>query len=667
MAELGYLALFLALVASLYALLGYLSGARGRPGLLHRARASLMASFILLSLSIFVLALALLFHDFSIDYVARYSSTATPAPYLLSALWAGNKGSLLFWAWLLAVFSAIMVRKRDSAGEGLLPHAAAVMMFCQLFFLVLLVSLYNPFTRLPVMPAEGSGLNPMLENPGMVIHPPLLLAGYVALTVPFALAVAALAGGRLDNRWLLPVRKWALVAWLFLGAGNIIGAWWAYVELGWGGYWAWDPVENAGLIPWLLTTAFLHSVIMQRRRGIFRGWNMVLIILAFNLAVFGTFLTRSGVLASVHTFGASPVGPLFIGLLIFLILGSLALLWYRLPQLQSDHELDSMISRESSFLLNNLLLVGAAFAVFWGTVFPLISEAVRGVKVTVNAPFFNQVEGPILLALVLLMGVCPLIGWRRASTENLIRNFAYPLAVAAISAPILYFGFGVRVIYAAIAFAACAFVLATLVLEFCRGTRAKHRLTGRNYPACLASLIWGNKPRYGGYIIHLGVILMAIGVAGSQAYKVEQEVTLDKGQDTTVGAFRLVYEGLNTFPTQRKEVVSATIAVYSGDRLLGRMSPSKEFHNTHDTPNTEVTIRSTLLEDLYLILNSWEGERANFKFIVNPLVIWIWIGGWVVLLGAGIAYWPDARERRRAAALEAQRAARVGALAAAEG
>jgi len=391
-------------------------------------------------------------------------------------------------------------------------------------------------------------------------------------------------------------------------------------------------------------------------------WNIALIITAFALTIFGTLLTRSGVLASVHTFGASAVGPMFVGMLIFLIIGSASLLWYRLPQLQSDHELHSMVSRESSFLLNNLLLVGAAFAVFWSTVFPLISEAVRGVKVTVNAPFFNQVEGPILLGLVILMGICPLIGWRRASTENPLRNFTCPLAVAVLSAPILYFVVGVHVIYAVVAFSACAFVLTSLLLEFFRGIRAKHKLTGRNYLACLANLTWGDKPRYGGYIIHLGIILMAIGIAGSQAYKLEQEVTLDKGQEASVGNFRLVYEGLNTYPTATKERVDATIAVYSGSRLLGRMSPSKEFQQNQDTPKSDVAIRSTPMEDLYLILNSWEGDKADLKLIVNPLVMWIWIGGWVLLLGAGIAYWPDARERRRVAALEAQRAAHAGAL-----
>jgi cytochrome c-type biogenesis protein CcmF len=339
------------------------------------------------------------------------------------------------------------------------------------------------------------------------------------------------------------------------------------------------------------------------------------------------------------------------------VLGSTALLWFRLPQLKSEDELDSMVSRESSFLLNNLLLVGAAFAVFWGTVFPLISEAVRGVKVTVNAPFFNQVVGPILLALVLLMGICPLIGWRRASTENLIRNFAYPLVVALVSAPLLYFWLGIREGYAVVAFAACAFVAMTLLLEFYRGTRAKRRMTGSNYVTSLLSLIWGNKPRYGGYIIHFGVVLMAIGIAGSQAFSLDQEVTLSKGEETSIGSYRLVYEGLTTYPTRSKEVVSATVAVYSGDELLSRMSPSKEFHSTHSNANTEVAIRSTPIEDLYLILASWEGDVANFKFIVNPLVMWIWIGGWVILLGSIVAYWPDARERQRA---EARMAASAG-------
>ncbi len=668
MADAGKVFLVLAFVVALYTTGAGLVGAlRKQRDFLDSAGNGIIAGALLTTLAWAALLYAFVTNDFSISYVAQYSSRDTDLLYRLSGSYAGQEGSLLMWAWSLAIFHLIVQLQNRRSNQALMPWVNVIMAGSQVFFLGLLAFISDPFQRLTYTPADGQGLNPMLQNMGMLLHPTTLYLGYVGFSVPFAFAMAALITGKLSDEWIRSTRRWTLFAWFFLSLGNLFGAQWAYVELGWGGYWGWDPVESASFMPWLTGTAYLHSVMIQQRRGMLKVWNIALIITTFALTIFGTFLTRSGVLASVHTFGASAVGPLFIGLLVFLVTGSVSLLWYRLPQLQSDHELDSMVSRESSFLLNNLLLVGAAFAVFWGTVFPLISEAVRGVKVTVNAPFFNQVEGPILLGMVILMGVCPLIGWRRASTENLLRNFTYPLVMAVVSTPILYFLVGVHIIYAVVAFAACAFVLASLLLEFFRGTRAKHKLTGRNYLACLANLIWGNKPRYGGYIVHVGIILMAIGVAGSQAYKQEVEVTLDKGQETSLGNFRLVYEGLNTYPTATKERVDATIAVYSGNQLLGRMSPSKEFQKSQETPKSDVAIRSTPLEDLYLILNSWEGQKADFKFIINPLVMWIWIGGWVLLLGAGVAYWPDAREKRRAVAMEAQRAAHAGALMGLEG
>ncbi|MHB0869386.1 MAG: heme lyase CcmF/NrfE family subunit [Chloroflexota bacterium] len=666
MAEVGRIFIVLAFVVALYTTGVSVLGATRRDGdYLASARNGVLAMAALSTVAWFALLYAFVTFDFSLQYVAQYTSRETDLLYRISGSYAGQEGSLLLWAWTLAIFLVIVQIQNRRANQPLMPWVTAFMSFGMVFFLGLLTFFSDPFKRTAFVPADGQGLNPLLQNMGMFFHPTTLYIGYVGFSVPFAFALAALVTGRLGDEWIRSTRRWTLFAWFFLSLGNLFGAQWAYVELGWGGYWGWDPVESASFMPWLTGTAYLHSVMVQQRRGMLKVWNIALIVTTFALTIFGTFLTRSGVLASVHTFGDSGVGPAFIVFLAVLVVGSLGLLWARLPDLRSENELDSMLSRESSFLLNNLLLVGAAFAVFWGTVFPLISEAVRGVKVTVNAPFFNQVEGPILLALVILMGICPLIGWRRASTENLLRNFAYPLAVALVSAPVLYFLLGVRVIYAVVAFAACAFVLSTLLLEFYRGTRAKRQLTKRGYLACLLDLVWGNKPRYGGYVIHVGIILMAIGIAGSQAYKQEIEVTLDRGQDASVGGYRLVYEGLNSFPTQSKEVVAATVAVYSGDRLLGRMSPSKEFHKSHSNPNTEVAIRSTPLEDLYLILASWEQERASFKFVVNPLVMWIWIGGWVMLIGTAVAYWPDARERRRAEARQAVQ--RAAALAGVEG
>lgn len=668
MSEAGRVLLVLAFVVAVYTTGVSLVGASRRQGdLLASARNGVVAMAVLTSLAWFALVYAFVAADFSLSYVAQYTSRDTDLLYRISGAYAGQEGSLLMWAWSLALFLLVVHLQNRSTNQTLMPWVTAVMAGCLVFFLGLLTFSTDPFQRLPVTPPDGQGLNPLLENMGMFFHPTTLYVGYVGFSVPFAFAIAALITGRLGDEWIRSTRRWTLFAWFFLGLGNLFGAQWAYVELGWGGYWGWDPVESASFMPWLTGTAYLHSVMIQQRRGMLKVWNMALIITTFALTIFGTFLTRSGVLASVHTFGESSVGPLFIVFLVVIVVGSLGLLWARLPQLRSEDELDSFLSRESSFLLNNLLLVGAAFAVFWGTVFPLISEAVRGVKITVNAPFFNQVVGPILLALVVLMGICPLIGWRRASRENLIRNFAYPFAAALASAPLLYFVLGIQVVYAVAAFSASVFVLSTLLLEFYRGARAQRKLTGRNYAVCLARLVWGNKPRYGGYIIHLGIILMAVGIAGSQAFKLEREITLDRGQEASLGGYRLVYEGLTTYPTRSKEVVNATVAVYSGDRFLQRMSPSKEFHKNHSNPNTEVAIRSTPLEDLYLILASWQDQQATFKFIVNPLVMWIWIGGWVTLLGTAIAYWPDAREKQRAAAREAARLARARALAGVEG
>lgn len=668
MADAGRVFLALAFVVATYTSLMSLLGAIKKQRDFHEsAHNGIIAGSVLTTLAWGSLLYSFVTMDFSLQYVAEYSSRDTDLLYRISGAYAGQEGSLLMWAWSLAVFHLIVQLQNRRTNQTLMPWVNVVMASSLVFFLGLLTFVSDPFKRLAVVPLDGQGLNPLLQNMGMLFHPTTLYIGYVGFSVPFAFAIAALITGRLGDEWIRSTRRWTLFAWFFLTLGNLFGAQWAYVELGWGGYWGWDPVESASFLPFLTGTAYLHSVMVQQRRGMLKVWNMALIITTFALTIFGTFLTRSGVLASVHTFGASAVGPLLISFLMVIVVGSVGLLWARLPLLRSDDELDSIVSRESSFLLNNLLLVGAAFAVFWGTVFPLISEAVRGVKVTVNAPFFNQVEGPILLALVLLMGICPLIGWRRASTENLVRNFAYPFGIAVITALLLYFVVGIKIVYAVVAFGACAFALSTLFLEFYRGTRAKHVLTGKNYAACLLNLIWANKPRYGGYVIHIGIVLMAIGVAGSQAYKLEQEVTLNKGEESSIGGYRLVYENLNTFPTKSKEVVSATLAVYSGSSFLGRMSPSKEFHQSHDTPNTEVAIRSTALEDLYLILASWEGDKASFKFIVNPLVMWIWIGGWVVLLGTAVAYWPDAREKQRVAAREKAWMARAGTVPALEG
>jgi len=645
MADIGYIALFLALVASIYSAIAYIFGVRGRhPALIESARNSLLAVCGLVSISVAVLVYALVTHDFQIEYVASYTSRDLSLPYLISALWAGNDGSLLFWGWLLSLFAAVVVLQKRDIGKELVPYAASIIMATQAFFLILLLLVSNPFQKLALIPAEGMGLNPLLENPGMIIHPPMLLIGYVGFTIPFAFAIAALLSRKLGDEWLITIRRWTLLAWLFLGVGNLIGAWWAYVELGWGGYWVWDPVENAGFMPWLVATAFLHSIMMQRRRGMLKVWNMVLIILTFSLTIFGTFLTRSGILSSVHTFSESALGPFFLVFIGITLFGSLGLLYYRSEELKGEAEMESLVSRESTFLLNNLLLVGAAFAIFLGTVFPVISEAVRGVKISVGAPFFNQVNGPIFLAIILLTGICALIGWRRASTKNLVRNFLWPLVVALILVIGLFF-LGIREWYALVAFSVCGFVISTILYEWFRGTRARHRMRAENYLKAFWGLIWANRPRYGGYIVHIAIILIAVGIIGSSFYNVEKEATLMPGELMTIKNYTLTYENIDQYETESKTVVTATLSVYNQGKLIGKLTPEKYFHRSYEQAVTEVAIRSTLLEDLYVILIGWDEDGTTaFKVLVNPLVNWIWIGGVVFVLGGLIAFWPERRK-----------------------
>ncbi len=650
MAEIGRISLVVAFVVTAYLTVASAFGiARRQADLLASARNGVYATAALVSLAWGTLLYAFATHDFTLQSVAHYNSRDTDLAYSLSGAYASQEGSLLMWAWGIVLMMLVVTLQNRGRHKSLMPWVTAVMGFVATFFLSLLVFFSDPFVRTPVVPADGQGLNPLLQNVGMLFHPPALYLGYVAFTVPFAFALAALITGQLGNEWLQITRRWTLFAWVFLSIGNLLGAQWAYVELGWGGYWGWDPVENSSFMPWLTGTAFLHSAMIQRRRGMLKVWNLALIVATFLLTIFGTFLTRSDILSSVHTFGETNIGPMFVAMMLLTITVSGALIWGRLPLLERATELDSLVSRESGFLLNNLLLVGAAFAVLWGTMFPLISEAVRGVKVTVNAPFFNQVVGPILLATVILMGICPIIGWRRASMENLLRNFRIPvlLALVALVAALLL---NASQPYALVAFAACGFVVGTVGMEFFRGARAEGRILKRNPLFALPSLVWGNKPRYGGYLVHLGIILLAIGVVGSQGFKVEKDVTLSSGQEATIGSYRVVYGGLASSVEGRKEVVAGTLTVYSGDQLLGKMTPSKEFYPGYDSPNTEVAIRSTPAEDLYLILNSWTSTNASFKLVINPLVSWIWVGGYLLLMGALIAFWPDAKEKRREAA-----------------
>jgi cytochrome c-type biogenesis protein CcmF len=611
------------------------------------AERSALALFAVTSIIMAALVYAFVTRDFSLEYVAGYSSSTLPMFYTVAAVWAGQAGSLLLWAWLLTLFCAIVIWQSRRKNRELLPYAVAVISATSLFFLGLMIYGTSPFETLPSPASEGNGLNPMLQNVGMVMHPPTLYLGYVGFIVPFAFAIAALITKRLDGQWIRSTRRWTLFAWLFLTLGNLFGAKWAYVELGWGGYWAWDPVENASLMPWLTGTAFLHSVMIQEKRGMLKVWNLVLIFLTFGLTIFGTFITRSGIISSVHSFGISNIGPLFLVFLGIILAVSFGLLWQRRSYLRSEHRLDAVLSKESSFLFNNLFLVGMTFAILWGTIFPIVSEAVRGVKITVGPPFFNQVNVPIGLGLLALTGICPLIAWRKASRRNLRRSFAVPLSIAAVSGLGL-FALGVRSVYPLISFILSVFVLATIGFEFVQGTITRSHISGKNLLVSFWDLIVRNKRRYGGYVVHIGIVMIFVGITGSSAFQQEQATVLKPGDSLEIADYTLHYKGPKDLSSNHAQVIAAEMRVERNGKQLTTLFPERQKHRSHDTVS-EVAIRQSLKEDLYVILAGIEqNQNAKIKVLVIPLVAWIWVGGIVMIVGTLIAMGPDRVKKQSA-------------------
>ena len=643
MVDVGSLALAIAWVLALYAAGMSLVGAywRKRDFIASAEHASL-AVWGLVTIAVAALLHALVTHDFSLEYVAHYSSSTLPLQYTIAALWGGQAGSLLFWLLILTSMGAVVLLQNRERNRELMPYVTAVLMLVALFFLSMLNFVTPPFERLAFTPAEGRDLNPLLQNYWMTIHPPSLYVGFVGCTIPFAFAMGALATGKLGDEWIRTTRRWTLLAWFFLSMGNLFGAEWAYLVLGWGGYWAWDPVENAAFMPWLTCTAFLHSVMIQEKKNMLKIWNMVLVILTFALTIFGTFLTRSGVISSVHSFTQSGLGPFFMGFLGLTLAISIGLLIWRLPQLKSENELDSVLSRESSFLLNNLILVGIAFAVFWGTVFPVISEAVRGIKITVGPPFFNKVNAPLGLVLLFLTGVGPVIAWRRASARNLQRNFLLPVSLGLLGSIILVIA-GVRHYYALVSFALCIFVLATIVMEFYRGIRARQAMVGENPVTALLHLIGKNRRRYGGYIIHIGIVMAFLAITGTSAFKQEKQITVKPGDTFPMGRYTLRYDGINAHETPHIAYLTAQVAVLQDGRQLDTLRPEKRFYKKPEQPTTEVAIRSTLGADLYLVLGSYDdaSKMATIQAYINPLVSWLWWGGIVLAVGTVVTIVPS--------------------------
>jgi cytochrome c-type biogenesis protein CcmF len=646
-ADAGRAALLVAFLLACYGVAaGIVAGRTRREDVLLSVRRSALACFALVLIAAAALIASLVTKDYSLRFVALYTSNDAPLNYAVTSMWAGNAGSLLLWVVVLLLFTSIVALTTRRQYRELAPYTLAVLFGIGVFFLTMINFLDSPFQRLPVATPDGRGLNPLLENFWMQIHPPALYLGYVSASVPFAFGVAALLTRRLDDEWIKGTHRWTLLTWAFLSLGNLLGAKWAYETLGWGGYWGWDPVENAAIMPWFTATAFLHSVMIQERRGMMKVWNVSLIVATFCLTIFGTFLVRSGVLTSVHSFGLSNLGPFFFGFIGLTILGSIALIVSRLKDLHSDATLDSVVSRESSFLVNNLLLIGAAFAIFWGTVYPLVSEATRGLKVTVGAPYYDQVVGPILLGIFLLMGVGPLVAWRRATIANLVRNFRFPF-LSGLATLLLCLAFGVRQVPTLLAAPVLGFVIGGVVLEFYRGVRARRRGFGEPLPTAFGRLFVRHPSRYGGYLVHVGMVVIAVGVIGSKVYQDASEATLQPGDTKQIGGYTLRYEGLNQTATATREVNRATVAILADGRQVGTVYPEKNFFPVQQQPQSVVGLRSTLADDLYVVLAAWQPNGdVTLKTYLNPLVAWIWIGGAVALLGSFVCFLPGPKPGR---------------------
>ena len=646
-ATIGYASILLALIFALWGIIAPILGARtGQNGFFASTRAAITGQFILVTLASLSLIYALVTTDFSVKYVFFNTTRSTPVYYRITGLWGALEGSLLLWEWILIIFSGLVAWIYKDRHRELMPWVLMIFSIVSAFFLAVIAFASNPFESVFPIPVDGRGLNPLLEDANMMTHPPLLYTGFVALTVPYAFAMAALIIGRLDDAWIVTTRRWTLTAWFFLTMGNLVGAYWSYHVLGWGGYWAWDPVENAAFMPWLPATAFLHSVQVQERKQMLKVWNLSLIIIAFSLTIFGTFLTRSGILSSIHAFSSGPVGIIFLAFLAFILLTSFGLLAWRSKQLRSQPELDSLVSRESAFLLNNVVLVSALFTIFLGTIFPLISEAVAGVQVSVGAPYFNSVTVPLFLLLVFLMGVGPMIAWKKASWDNLRRNFLWPTVASFVVAFFLFIWL-VRDFLPLLGFTLLSFVVFTILFDTTLAVRARHRIAGEGVFSALVTLARRNQRRYGGLIVHLGVVLIFLGIAGSMSYSIEREVTLQIGEGLSIGRYHIQFEGLKRSQQPTHSRVEAAFRVFNEGHEIGVLSPALKFFPNQKSPVGRAVYRSTLIEDLYIILSGFsevEQNQATLKVLVRPLLAWIWIGGFVIALGTIVAVLPSRRK-----------------------
>ena len=644
MATLGYTVLLATFVVCAYAAAVSVAGARRGS---RRLIESGIGAFHMVT-ALMVMASVLMIHafvtdDFSIRYVSRYSDSVQPLFFKITSYWGGLDGSIMFWVFLLACFGSLAVHVNRDRHRELIPYVVAVISGVQMFFLFLMIIHNNPFnTYLTQVPPDGNGLNPLLQNFYMVIHPPSLYIGFVGMTIPFAFAMAALITGHLDDAWLRAVRRWTMFAWIFLSFGLTLGMIWAYEELGWGGFWGWDPVENAGALPWFTATAFFHSVMVQERRSMLRVWNMTLVILTFFLTIFGTFMTRSGVVQSVHSFGDNPeLAMMFSIFMVVILVFSFGLVIYRLPLLRASNELDSWVSREAVFLVNNWILLFSAFFILFATMFPTLSEALTGERITIGPPFFNRWMVPIGLTLLLLTGVGPLLAWRKTSVSNLKYQFMWPVATAVVIAA-LVLAFGVRVWSSAIAFVFSGFVLGTIFQEFWRGAVIRRKSTGTDLFTATIGLVGRSRRRYGGYIVHVGIVLMCLGFAG-QGFKQSNQVLMKPGQSTLLGSYTVRMDDLKVTEDSQKQMVTGHFTVLEGGREIAKMYPARWFFHKHEEPTTEVAIRRNFEEDLYVNMHNFQvaDRTASVEVVINPLVNWVWFGFAVMALGTGIVLLPE--------------------------
>lgn len=675
--DLGYGTLALTFLLALYGILAAIWGVqKRRPDWIDSARNAMLLTFPLLTLSSLSLIYLLVNGHYEVEYVASVTSNSMPLYLRITALWGGQAGSLLFWSWLMSAFASAVTLRNWERDREFLPWVIVVSLITLAFFLGLTLFVENPFDRLWLLPSglalksffapqgaipyfqsDGKGLNPLLRHPGMIIHPPMLYLGFVSFVIPFAFAIAALITNRSDDRWIRITRRWSLIAWLFLSLGLILGGRWAYDVLGWGGYWGWDPVEIAAFMPWLTGTAFLHSVMIQEKRGMLKHWNMILIILTYNLVIFGTFLTRSGVLSSVHAFAQSAIGPLF-----FMYIGasfviSLGLLLRRWQDLKSDLHMTSLLSREALFLLNNLLFLGILVVCFWGVIFPLISEIVTGQKVTVGPPFYERATAPLFAGLLLLMGIAPLAAWRHSTVQTLGKAVWKPTVVSLL-APLIAFISGVHNWAALLGFWLAAFVACVTLYEYGRAVIARSRSRSESLLRAFWNLAGRNRRRYGGYVIHLGVVLMAIGIIGIELFQKETQGTLAQGGELSLGPYTMRFDSLAVFDTSDgRNVARAVVSVYKNGQYVGELYPRRDYYYESQQPMTIPGLRSTMEDDFYVLLVDWQpisSTGATFKVYQNPLVNWLWLGGLVFIIGTMVAAWPEgetssatARARRR--------------------